>query len=172
MILKTFTYRLYPSKRQERVRMAPLEECPWLWNDFLGQRKTAWEAQQETITRFEQHAELPSLKEAVRPTRNGRHSQVFQQVAKRLDLAMEAFFRRRKAGEHPGYPRFRGTGRSDSLIFSPVPGGCSLDGERRRLTVSKVGEIKVISDRNLEGPPKTATIRRAATGQWGVTIIL
>src|SRR5215467_13117944 len=111
MIMKTFQYRLYPTKRQERLFMAQLEECRWLWNYFLGQRKTAWEARQEAIRLFDQNTELPSLKDGVRPALKEVHSQVLQQVARRLDVAMEAFFRRLKAGESPGYPRFRGKSR-------------------------------------------------------------
>jgi len=42
-------------------------------------------------------------------------SQVLQNVHERVDLALKAFFRRVKAGEKPGYPRFRGKGRYDSF---------------------------------------------------------
>jgi hypothetical protein len=31
-MLKTFKYRLYPTKRQDRLLTDPLEECRWLWN--------------------------------------------------------------------------------------------------------------------------------------------
>ncbi len=61
---------------------------------------------------YAQQAELPALK-LVRPTINNVHSQVLQNVAVRLDLAMQAFFRRVKSGEKPGYPRFKGYGRYD-----------------------------------------------------------
>jgi putative transposase len=36
--------------------------------------------------------------------------------------------------------------------------------------LSKIGDIKLIYHRPLEGTPKTATIRRMATGKWFVTI--
>ena len=49
MILKTFKYRLYPSKRQERLLMAQLEELRWLWNTLLAERKTAWEERQQAM---------------------------------------------------------------------------------------------------------------------------
>ena len=90
----------------------------------------------------------------------------------RLKKAFDAFFRRLKAGETPGYPRFRGVGRYDSLTFPQVP----VDGRQvgrtngKRLVVSRVGESKSCSHRPLEGTPKTATIRRTATGKWFVTI--
>src|SRR5262245_29631924 len=74
-----------------------------------------------------------------------------------------------KAGETPGYPRFRGAGCHDSLTFPQVPVGCALDVRDKRLVVSKVGRIKALLHRPLEGTPKTATIRRTATGKWYVS---
>jgi len=95
---------------------------------------------------------------------------VAQQVAKRLDLAFEAFFRRVRVGETPGYPRFRGKGRYDSLTYPQWDNGVKLSANGKRLLLSKIGDIKVISHRQLEGTPKTATIRRTATGNWFVAI--
>ena len=169
-MLKTFKYRLYPTKRQERLLLEQLEECRWLHNYFLAQRKQAWEERQETVRLFDQNTELPSLKDGVRPALKEVHSQVLQQVARRLDLAMEAFFRRLKAGEKPGYPRFRGKGRYDSLTYPQWDNGVKLSANSKRLILSKTGDVKIISHRPLEGIPKTATIRRTATGKWIVTI--
>jgi putative transposase len=93
---------------------------------------------------------------------------MLQNVAVRIDLAFQAFFRRCKAGETPGYPRFRGQGRYDSLTFPQVPVGCHLEAEAKRLRVMNVGLVKVILHRPLEGTPKTATISRSSTGKWYV----
>jgi putative transposase len=104
---------------------------------------------------------------AERPTLTGVQSQVLQNVALRIDLAFQAFFRRCKAGEEPGYPRFRGPGRYDSITFPQVPVGCRL--EDKHLRVANVGHVKVLLHRTLEGTPKTATIRRSSTGKWSVS---
>ena len=81
---------------------------------------------------------------------------------------MKAFFRRVKAGEEPGYPRFRGRGRYDSMTFPQYGNGCQLvDGV---LKLSKVGAVRVVQHRPLEGTPKTCALRRASTGKWYVTI--
>ena len=95
-------------------------------------------------------------------------SQVLQNVAVRIDLAFQAFFRRVRAGEKPGYPRFRGQGRYDSITYPQVPVGCKLDTETRRVRLHGVGQVKIILHRPLEGIPKTATIRRSSTGKWYV----
>jgi len=168
-MMKTFEYRLYPTKEQRRLLSCQLEECRWLWNTLLAERKQAWEERHETVEYYEQKAALPGLKAGERPSLGEVHSQVLQDVVLRLKKAFDAFFRRLKAGETPGYPRFRGTGRYDSLTFPQVPVGCALDTQEKRLVVSKVGRVKVLLHRPLEGTPKTATIRRTATGKWFVS---
>jgi putative transposase len=167
-VCKTFKYRLYPNKEQCRLLDQQIEECRWLYNRLLEARKTAWEFQQESVQLYDQHALLPALK-AERPTLAQVQSQVLQNVAVRIDLAFKAFFRRCKAGETPGYPRFRGVGRYASFTFPQVPVGCHLDAEAKRLRVMNVGLVKVVLHRPLEGTPKTATLQRSSTGKWYVS---
>jgi putative transposase len=166
---KTFKYRLYPNKQQRRLLDQQLEECRWLYNRLLEERKTAWEQRQESVRLYDQQATVPTLK-VERPALAGVQSQVLQNVAVRIDLAFQAFFRRVRAGEQePGYPRFRGQGRYDSLAFPQVPVGCKLDAETKRLRVMNVGTVKIVLHRPLEGTPKTATIQRSSTGKWYVS---
>src|SRR5262249_20576454 len=122
---------------------------------------------QESLRLYDQQATLPTLKVA-RPTLASVHSQVLQNVAVRLDLAFQAFFRRVRAGEKPGYPRFRGRWRYDSVTFPQDPVGCRLDAEERRLRIASVGQVKILLHRPLEGTPKTATVSRSSTGKWYV----
>jgi putative transposase len=164
-MLKTYEYRLYPTKQQERLLEQQLEECRWLYNHLLARRRNAWEQQQESLRYYDQATSLPALK-AERPTLASVQSQVLQNVAVRLDLAFQAFFRRLKAGGPPGYPRFRGKGRYDSLTFPQVPVGCKLEADERHLRITNVGYIKILLHRPLDGAPKTATIRRSSTGKW------
>ncbi len=165
---KTFKYRLYPNKQQQRLLEQQLEECRWLYNHMLSARRDAWEQRQESLRLYDQQAELPILK-AERPSLLGVHSQVLQNIAVRIDLAFQAFFRRCKAGETPGYPRFRGKGRYDSITFPQVPVGCRLKADDNRVRITNVGLVKGLIHRPLEGTPKTATIRRSSTGKWYIS---
>ncbi len=142
-----------------------LEDCRWLYNHWLNQRKTCFEESGKAPGMYDQQAELPALK-LVRPTLSNVHSQVLQNVAVRLELAMQAFFRRIKSGEKPGYPRFKGYGRYDSVTFPQAPSGIKLEGDI--LVVSKVGHVKVKLHRPIKGKPKTATLTRSSTGKWYV----
>jgi putative transposase len=164
---KTFKHRLYPTKQQQHLLAQQLEECRWLYNHLLAERKMAWEERQEAVRLYDQQGTLPALK-AERPTLASVHSQVLQNVAVRIDLAFQAYFRRCKTGEKPGYPRFRGEGRYDSLTFPQVPVGCRLHVDNQRVRVANVGLVKIILHRPVEGVPKTATISWSSTGKWYV----
>ena len=162
---KTFKYRLYPTRQQTSAMNGILEECRWLYNHFLEQRKTTWEVDKKSLSLYEQQSTLPKLKEE-RPSLDQVYSQVLQNVAVRVDLAFKAFFRRCKAGEKPGYPRFRGIGRYDSFCFPQSGWKLSEEG----LSVSKVGKLRIKQHRPLGGAAKTCTIYRTATGKWFVSI--
>ncbi|HMA36693.1 MAG TPA: transposase, partial [Chloroflexia bacterium] len=111
---------------------------------------------------------LVALKED-RPVLRSVHSQVLQNIAVRIDLAFAAFFRRVKAGENPGYPRFRGQGRYNSITYPQYGNGAKLEGSD--LYLSKIGHVKVVLHRPVEGTPKTVTVSRSATGKWYVSIV-
>jgi putative transposase len=103
---KTFRYRLYLTRKQEALLSRQLEECRWLYNHFLEHRKNAWEWYGVSLSHYGQQNTLPFLKK-IRPSLETVYSQTLQNVAVRIDLAFQAFFRRVKTGEDPGYPRFK-----------------------------------------------------------------
>ena len=164
---KTFKYRLFPTKAQKRQLNAVLRDCCWVYNQCLEERKTAWEQEQRSVTCYDQHKKLPELKES-RPTLKQVHSQVLQDVPKRLDRSFQDFFRRVKHGETPGFPRFRPYQRYDSITFPQVPSGCRLTDDGC-LALSKIGSVPIKLHRPLEGIPKTATVKRTPTGKWFVS---
>jgi putative transposase len=92
------------------------------------------------------------------------HSQVLQDVVQRVDRAFQAFFRRVKNGETPGYPRFHGRNRYNSLTYPQFGNGATLD--NGFLVLSKIGRIAVRWSRPTEGTPKTVTISREADGWY------
>jgi putative transposase len=161
-MLKTFQFRLYPSQIQVRGLEATIESCRRWYNNCLAERKTAWEERHESVGLYTQLRKVKELKHE-NPSAAPIHSHVLQIVVQDLDKAFQAFFRRLKAGETPGYPRFKGRDRFDSFGFKEYGNGFRLDG--RRLKLSGIGRVRVRWHRPMEGTIKTVRIIRKA-GKW------
>ncbi|MCY7347660.1 MAG: transposase [Pyrinomonadaceae bacterium] len=79
-----------------------------------------------------------------------------QNVLKRCERAFDGFFRRIKARQTAGFPRFKGKHRYDSFCYPQT--GFSLTGDK--LTLSKIGKVKIKLSRNVVGKVKTCTINK------------
>jgi putative transposase len=158
----TYKYRLKPTKAQQRQLAQTLELCRWVYNETLATRKHAYEQEGQSLSLFQTQKLLVGWKKE-RPELKQVHSQVLQNVQVRVDLALQAFFRRVQAGEKPGYPRFKGYGRYDSLTYPQYGNGVSLDDQT--LYLSRIGNIKVVMHRPVEGTIKTVAVQRSV-GKW------
>jgi putative transposase len=158
---KAFKYRLYPTKEQARTLFWTLTRCRELYNAALSERRDAYRMAGKSISYYEQKRDLPEIKGLLREEYQQIHSQVLQDVLLRLDRAFKAFFRRVANGEKPGYPRFQGRNRYNSFTYPQ--GGYALS--EKRVTLSKIGSIKIKLHRPIEGSIKTCTIKYDA-GQW------
>src|SRR6266516_6634085 len=156
MYKKAFKYRLYPTKQQEQVLLKTLALCRELYNASLEERKEAYRMSKVTITYNQQANQLPEIKE-LRPEYNDIHSQVLQDTLRRVEKAMQNFFRRVKAGEKAGYPRFKSFNRFDSFTYPQSGFSFTQD---NRVCLSKIGTIKMKLHRPIEGQIKTCTIKR------------
>ncbi len=162
-VRKTFKYKLLPTPAQERTLAFVVRRCCELYNAALQERRAAWQQCGVSITAASQSAQLPAIKE-VRPEYRDIHSQVLQDVLTRLDRAFQAFFRRVKADEAPGYPRFQGANRYNSFTYKQFGNGATLD--NGLLVLSKVGGVAVRWSRPLAGTPKTVTVSKDADGWY------
>ncbi len=144
-----------------------LDLCRWIYNETLAVRKSAYEQEGKSVSYYGIKKLLPQWKED-KPELKGVHSQVLQEVVKRVDLAYQAFFRRVKEGENPGYPRFKGYGRYDSFTYTQT--GFSL--KPGKLWLSKIGDIKIKLHRAIDGEIQRLNIRRMPTGKWFASFIV
>jgi len=137
--------------------------CRQVYNAAIAERREAWQKCGVSVNYYQQKAELPDIKTDL-PEYAEVHSQVLQDVIKRVDRAFQAFFRRVQAGETAGYPRFHGRSRYNSLTYPQFGRGASLDDGL--LSLSKIGRIAVRWSRPIEGTPKTVTVSREADGWY------
>ena len=167
-VIKTFKYRLKPSRSQRTKLNRTLELCRWVFNETLATRKNTWEQEKKTLSLYDTNKQL-TLWKRDHPELVSVHSQVLQNVQERVDLAFKAFFRRVKAGEKPGYPRFRGYGQYASFTFKQS--GFELLPAGKGLLISKIGAVRIVLHRPIEGRVKTLTVQRDAVGNWYACLV-
>lgn len=161
---KTFKYRVFPTPAQATALQRILDGCRWVYNKTLEARRDAWQNEHKSLSRYDTNKLLTAWREEHAFLRDG-HAQAMQDAQKRVDLAFRAFFRRVKAGETPGYPRFRSQRRYDSFTYPQEKGNWRFlpDG---KLRISKVGDVQIVLHRPIEGECKTLTLLRDALGNW------
>jgi len=161
---KTFKYRLYPTHVQVTLLNTTLEICRQVYNKTLGMRKYTYETEKKSLSLYDTHNLLTKWKKDSVHW-NSVYSQVLTNVQVRVDLAYKAFFRRVKAKQTPGFPRFKGKGRYDSFTFPQASNqGAKIVGGGLRL--SKIGIISTVFHRPVQGKIKTITIRKSSTNKW------
>ncbi len=167
-MLRTFKYRLWTNRNQERELGIMLETHRRLYNACLEQRKTAYEIEKRSVRYGEQSAWFKAER-AINPYFARTNFSSAQATMRRLEKAFLAFFRRMKSGEKPGYPRFKPAERFDSIEYPSHGDGIRFHGERLR--VQHVGMVRVKLHRPLpkEAQIRTLTITKEA-GKWHVEI--
>ena len=156
MSKQAYKFRLYPTRKQAQALQWTLDRARELYNAALQERRDAYRMTGKSIRYYDQANQLPEMKE-VREEYNAIHSQVLQDVLRRVQKAFDHFFRRCKNGENPGYPRFQGRNRYDSFTYPQA--GFSLTHDNR-VALSKIGSVKVKLHRQVKGTIKTCTIKR------------
>jgi putative transposase len=160
---RAFCYRLYPTQQQQCLLLDTLETLRHLYNNALAERIDAYRHEGRTIGYVQQQNQLPTLKKRALPL-SAVYSQVAQDALKRLERAYQQFLHRVKAGETPGFPRFKGSGQYLSFTYPKWGSGVKLEGDL--LHLSKIADIPVRVHRPLHGTPKTCTITYKADGWY------
>lgn len=152
MVMRTWKYRAYPSKIQEKVLDQRLCECKTLWNSLL----------EHTKGYYEKTGKFPTRKQLYLLTKDtGLYSQVAQNVADRLAKSLDGVKVRKKTGKKAGFPRFKPIERVKSFTYPQS--GFKLEGG---LELSRIGNVPIRKHRELQGTIKTLTMKKSPSGKW------
>lgn len=161
---KALRYRLLPTSAQQAAFQRYAGARRFVWNWALARRKEHYAATGASLSVAELCAELTLLKRQPHTAwLRDCNAQSLQQALRDLDNAFSAFFARRSR-----FPRFR-TKKRHRPSFR-LPQSLRLDGER--LIVPKLGPLRLLLHRPLEGALKSATFKQDATGAWYVTLVV
>lgn len=170
-VQRKITYRLYPNT----AHAARMDEVLALhcrtYNSLLEEQQRRHAAKEasfgfsamcKALTEWRGYAD--SLK--------ALNAQSLQVTAKRVALAFDAFFRRVKAGETPGFPRFKPVQRFPGWGYKTYGDGWKLiqpEGQHGKVRLTGIGEVPMRGKGRFTGTPKTAEVIRKGD-KWYLSV--
>jgi putative transposase len=181
----SYQYKIKPTKEQSEKIDRTLEMLRFQYNYLLAQRFDWDEMNRCPIDRCPLICHLPQLKQQPnyynqkaslvqlkldRPWYKEIHSQVLQEVPKKVELAFARWLKGDVNGKKSGRPRFKGKGQYKTLTYSQFKRHHFVN---NKITLSKIGEVKVIVHRPLPDgfEIKTVSVTKKADGYY-VTLSL
>lgn len=172
-VRRSFKYQIRPTAKQLICLDAMLQDHRGLYNAALQERRDAHRHASGTHVRYvDQSAQLKAIR-AFDPEQSRWSFSSQQATLRRLDRAFQAFYRRVKSGDSPGYPRFKGANRFDTIDFPKDGDGCRWDSvdnpTQTRVRLQGVGHVKVNLHRPIVGTVKTISVKREGA-RWYVIL--
>ena len=169
VIMKTaYKYRAYPSKKQKELLNRQMFLAKELYNMLIEKSKAYYKETGKTLTEYRMNIWLTQIKKE-RPDFSELHSQVLQNVSKRVSDAYRYFFRRckeKKEGKRVkvGFPRYR------TFVSSLTYPQLGFKIEKKKAELSKIGKINFMNHREIEGTIKMLTIKKTKSQEWYIAL--
>ena len=159
-IHKTYSYRLYPTREQEKLLSKHFGACRWVYNFCLETKTGEYGRTGKVMSRYELSAMLPGLKKQWEWLAE-INSQSLQSELKHLNNAFNKFSK-----EKAGFPAFKNRHSRQSF---ECPQSFWIEGGKLSLPKFRSG-IKVVVDRPAEGRMLFATVSKTAAGKYFASI--
>jgi len=161
MLRKAFRYRLYPNQEQVAALTVQFGHARFVYNWALETRQEHYRQHGEGLSYYELKRRLTALKhEPAYAWLQEADSQVLQAKVQDLNRAFQNFFAHRA-----NYPRFKSRKGAQSIRY---PQRFKFHGSH--LYIPKVGWVKAVFHRPLEGTPKNLTVSKTKSGEYYVAV--
>jgi len=168
-MLRGVQCRLYPTAEQREFFARSFGCVRFVYNEALAYCQAEREAQRKHPNAIDLQKRLVSLKGQY-PWLADVDSQALKESCRDLDKAFAAFFRRVKAGQTPGYPRFKS--RNDRANSYTATQRLHADFCDRRIKLPKCGWVKCRGLRKFDGKIKSITVRQSASGRYTASLLI
>ncbi len=174
-MIRTFKYLLRPTPQHAQTLDFLLWQSRLIYNAALEQRIRFYQETGQGISYAAQWMHFRDLRRTNPETFGLLNASSLQQLLRRLDKAFQAFFRRVKTGETPGYPRFKGRNRFKSIEYT-YGDGCKLRTNaqgQRSFYIQNVGDVRMCFHRNIpDGAAIKHVVIKRVNERWYVCLML
>lgn len=181
VIRKGFKFRIYPNAAQRAKLAVQFGHARFVYNRYLDVRNRTYAETGKSLNYYATAGQLTRLKSDpefvwLRET----DSQVLQQSLIDLQRAFDHFFRMhsqgslprgngrpRKDGKPKGFPRFKSKHEAQSVRY---PQRFKLNDAEDHIYLPKVGWVRVVVHRPIEGEMKNCTVSKTKSGRYFISI--
>lgn len=157
---KAFKFRLYPNQAEQAALATQFGHSRFVYNQGLDARKKTYQETGKALSLSGTTKLLPGMKQEL-PWLKEADAQVLQQKLRDLDVAYTNFFKGRAR-----YPKFKKKSGKQTIRY---PQRFKFSGNR--VYLPKVGWVKFMQHRDMEGQAKSATVSKAKSGKYFVSIL-
>lgn len=174
-VQRKITYRLYPKGGQGALLMEWLGLHCRVYNALLEEHRRRYDAGEPALN-FNAMCKAVTHWRGYADALKSLNAQSLQVTAKRLRLALDAFFRRVRAGQTPGFPRFKSLNRFSGWGYKTYGDGWKLIAKASAsgmgygsISLSGIGTIAMRGKGRFIGTAVTCDIMHKA-GKWYASV--
>lgn len=153
--MRNYKFRLYPTIKQEELLVNNINVCRWVYNKFIDYCKKG------SVSRFDLNYYLTELKQE-EPWLNSYHSKMLQMVSTQISGSQKGLKMLKENGRKTGNIRFARYGEYRTMTYNQS--GFKIENEK--LTLSKIGSIKIKQHRTIQGKIKQVIVTKTKSGKW------
>lgn len=167
-ILRAYKVELDPNNVQRTALLKHAGAARFAFNWGLARRKQEYEETGKSSNAIEQHRQLNALKPTEFPWMYEVSKCAMQEALRDLDKAYQNFFRRVKAGEKPGFPKFKS--RKSGVGCFRLTGAICVENSRIRLP--RIGWLRLKEHGYIptEGIHILSATVAESAGRWFVSV--
>jgi putative transposase len=159
-MLKVVKVRLYPNTEQQQSLEQSFGNCRWLWNYCLNLMNETYKETGKGLSGYDVKKLIPQLKKE-HEWLSLAYSSCLQQVCLNLGVAFNNFFEKRSS-----YPNFKSKHGRQSIQYPQ-----NVKVLKNCLSIPKIGEVKAVIHRSIEGKIKTVTISKNCSNQYFASVL-
>ena len=159
--IKTYRFKLLPTREQEHTFVCWLGTCRFLYNLCLEYRIGLYQAKRQSVGKYElqkQVAECAKEESWIAEV----HSQTRQEVVERLDISYKRFF-----NNGAGFPKFANRSTYKSFVLKQGVRFVETEQKNRGIVrLPKIGKVKFRKSQDLLGTLKRTSVVKEADGWY------
>lgn len=170
IIEKSYKFRIYPNKEQQKQIDITFSHCRFVYNYFLAQRIAVYKETGKSISQYEQSRELTKMLKADETKWLAEVDRsAYTRTLRALDAAYQNFFQGLKAGRRVGFPKFKSK-KSNRFSYTTQFVNNNIKILDNRIQLPKLGLVRCCVSKQIQGRILSATVSKNPSGKYFVSI--